>query len=135
MPLKRKKLPAKLPVKKRILHESVPQDCQDEMQLERAEEIIESRNADADADAAAADDDQDNETREDTGEELIARRKRVYNNFTEEQEEAIVQWLKENPILYSKGMCEYKNKEKKAAMWVEMAFKLDITGMYRYDIK
>ena len=58
------------------------------------------------------------------------KKKRVYNNVTDEQEELLVNWLKDNPILYNKGLKEYKNKEKKTAMWTDKAQQLDIIGIY-----
>ena len=57
-----------------------------------------------------------------------ARTKRTYNIFTEEQEENIVNWLKDDPIMYNKGLKEYKMKVKKATMWTEKALELQIAG-------
>ena len=46
--------------------------------------------------------------------------KGTYNIFTEEQEENIVNWLKDDPIMYNKGL--------KATMWTEKALELQIAG-------
>ena len=50
------------------------------------------------------------------GSQRSQKKKRVYNNFTDEQEDLLVNWLKDNPILYNKGLKEYKNEEKKTAI-------------------
>ena len=66
----------------------------------------------------------------DTGsQDVRGKGKRKYNNFTDRQDELLVEWLLDNPIMYNKCLKEYKNKEKKAAMWSEMAVKLDLPGM------
>ena len=38
--------------------------------------------------------------------------KRIYNNFSERQEEVMVEWLIDNPLLYSKCLKEYKKQRK-----------------------
>ena len=35
--------------------------------------------------------------------------KRIYNNFPERQEEVMVEWLIDNPLLYNKCLKEYKS--------------------------
>ena len=54
--------------------------------------------------------------------------KRICNNFSERQEEVVVEWFIDNPLLYNKCLKEYKNKEKKTVMWTEMAVRLDLPG-------
>ena len=61
----------------------------------------------------------------DTGsQDVRGKGKRKYNNFTDRQEELLVEWLLDNPIMYNKCLKEYKNKEKKAAMWSELNWRL-----------
>ena len=50
------------------------------------------------------------------------KRKRRHNLILEEDmEEDIIEWLLQNPILYAKGMKEYKDTKKKQRMWERKA--------------
>ena len=55
-------------------------------------------------------------------------KKRVYNNFTNDQEEEIVDWLKDNPVIYNKRLREYKNAASKKELWKKKAQDMDIDG-------
>jgi len=46
--------------------------------------------------------------------------------LTEEQEIDMGEWLRQNPMLYSKAMKEYKNTLKKNRLWDEKAAELDL---------
>jgi hypothetical protein len=66
----------------------------------------------------------------DTGnQDAVAKCKRVYNSFTDRQEELLVEWLQDNPIVYNKGLKEYTEKAKKAALCTEIVVKVDVPGM------
>ena len=41
--------------------------------------------------------------------------------FSEEEEEELAEWYKENEFLYKRGMKEYKNKSRKDRMYEEKA--------------
>ena len=51
------------------------------------------------------------------------------NDIERDDSELLVNWLKDNPILYNKGLKEYTNKEK-TAMWTEKPQQLDVIGIY-----
>ena len=42
------------------------------------------------------------------------------------QEEEMVEWLKENPMLYNKRQTDYRDKAKKAALWCDQARRMDL---------
>ena len=52
--------------------------------------------------------------------------------LTEQQEQAVVEYLKENPILYNRKLKEYKDKSKRDACWEVMAERI---GISTEDIK
>ena len=55
------------------------------------------------------------------------KRKRRQNLVLEEDmEEDIIEWLLQNPILYAKGMKEYKDTQKKQRMWEKKAKELNL---------
>jgi len=43
------------------------------------------------------------------------------NDLGIEDEEAMVEWLKEHPLLYNKKLASYKDKGKKDSLWAEQA--------------
>ena len=46
--------------------------------------------------------------------------------LTDEQETLLSDWLKENPMLYTKSMKEFKDTAKKTSMWNDKAAELDL---------
>ena len=46
------------------------------------------------------------------------------------EEEALLEWLRENPILWRKGHMEYRDAQKKKAMWIKKAEELGRTVDY-----
>ncbi|MEQ2206192.1 hypothetical protein XENOCAPTIV_025272 [Xenoophorus captivus] len=49
------------------------------------------------------------------------RKEKVVAMLTEEEEESMVEWLKTNPILYNRKLKNYKDTNRKEALWREMA--------------
>lgn len=49
------------------------------------------------------------------------KRSKVSPNLTREEEEAIVEWLREHPEIYDKRKAEYKNQQKKESLWKQKA--------------
>ena len=62
-----------------------------------------------------------------TGKSTDKRNKRPPVTLTEEQEQAVVEYLKENPILYNRKLKEYKDKTKRDACWRIMAERIGIS--------
>ena len=59
-----------------------------------------------------------------------ARRKatpRVVTAFTEDQKEAIIDFLQQNPVLYSKRLTGYKNSAAKERLWMKQAEQMQCT--------
>ena len=52
------------------------------------------------------------------------RSRLVRSDLTPEEEEAMVDWLREHPLLFNKKLSSYKDKGKKDALWAEQARKL-----------
>ncbi|WAR21715.1 hypothetical protein MAR_015689 [Mya arenaria] len=52
------------------------------------------------------------------------RSRLVRSDLTPEEEEAMVDWLREHPLLFNKRLSLYKDKGKKDALWAEQARKL-----------
>lgn len=46
--------------------------------------------------------------------------------LTQQQEDEIVDWIKDRPLLYSKGLKEYKDVAKKERLWEEKARELNL---------
>ena len=66
-----------------------------------------------------------------TGAQDPKRRKRSKKDalvLREEQEEDLIDWIKAHPLIYNKGLSDYKLKVKKAALWKEKADELDTEG-------
>ena len=55
------------------------------------------------------------------------RKQKKTVTLTDEQEEAMIAWLKENPLIYDKGKGHYKKKDDKKVMWAEKAAELGLT--------
>ncbi|MED6292622.1 hypothetical protein CHARACLAT_002232 [Characodon lateralis] len=49
------------------------------------------------------------------------RKEKVVAMLTEEEEESMVEWLKTNPVLYNRKLKNYKDTNRKEALWREMA--------------
>ena len=47
------------------------------------------------------------------------------SDLTPEEEEAMVDWLREHPLLFNKNLSAYNDKGKKEALWAEQARILD----------
>ena len=58
--------------------------------------------------------------------ELVHKKKLV--RLTDEQEEAIADWLKNNTVLYNKGKNEYRDVDKKEALWAALPRLMGISG-------
>ena len=50
--------------------------------------------------------------------------------LTDEQEEAMADWLKDNTVLYDKGKKEYRDVDKKDALWAAQAPVMGISGEF-----
>ena len=55
-----------------------------------------------------------------------AKRARVCATFTDSQEHAIVEFLKEHPELYDKNHGRFHNRQRKEALWVEISAELKL---------
>lgn len=55
-----------------------------------------------------------------------AKKKKKSLVLSDEQEVELADWLKENPMLYTKSMKEYKNTAKKIDLWNSKAAELDL---------
>lgn len=47
------------------------------------------------------------------------KKPRVSTDLLDKDEDAMVEWLKENAIIYNKKMSSYKDKKKKDSLWAE----------------
>ena len=63
-----------------------------------------------------------------SGADKKSRRKKTAINFTEEQEDIIIEWLKDHDIIYSKGSRMYKDTDKKNKLWNELASSMNVCG-------
>ena len=55
-----------------------------------------------------------------------AKRARVCATFTDSQEHAIVEFVKEHPELYSKEHGRFHNRQRKEALWAEISAELKL---------
>jgi hypothetical protein len=60
--------------------------------------------------------------------EPLQKKRRQNLNFTDEQEEELVDWLKGHPIFYNRGSKEYKDAQKKQRLLEEKAHEIDAPG-------
>jgi hypothetical protein len=58
----------------------------------------------------------------------IKKKSRVLSHLEPEDEEVMVEWLRENPILYNKKMSSYKDKNRKDSLWDAQAARLVTTA-------
>ena len=58
----------------------------------------------------------------------IKRKKDKDANLTEDQEEKMIDWLRENEIIYNRKRKDYKETDKKELRWKEIAAELDVEG-------
>ena len=61
----------------------------------------------------------------DEGSGLVTKKKKLLTALTPEQEEEMVEWLSEHPVLWNKKMKDYKDTQMKEALWIEQAGKMD----------
>ena len=67
---------------------------------------------------------------EEAGEDVSARRRvapRVVTNFSEEEKEIVIDFLQQNPTLYSKRLAGYKDTAAKGRLWAEQARQMNRT--------
>ena len=62
----------------------------------------------------------------DTQPEKRKKKKAVPLTLTEQQEDDVVEWIRDNPILYSKGLKEYKDTARKQRLWEEKGRELNL---------
>lgn len=57
--------------------------------------------------------------------------KKFHSSLTEGEEQSMVDWLEENPMIYNKKIKAYKDMEKKESLWREKAAKMgkDVTDL------
>jgi hypothetical protein len=70
-----------------------------------------------------------NRRAETAGEEIVtqvARKKKLHAVLTEEEEEAMVDWLRDHPEIYNKKLKSYKDAQSKESAWREKALLLNI---------
>ena len=63
---------------------------------------------------------------EDSESHLAAKRARVSSTFTDSQETAIVEFVKEHPELYDKEHARFHDRQKKEALWAEISAELKL---------
>ena len=63
---------------------------------------------------------------EDSGSHSAAKRARVCATFTDSQETAIVEFVKEHPQLYYKEHAHFHDRQKKEALWAEISAELKL---------
>ena len=63
---------------------------------------------------------------EDSESHSAAKRARVCATFTDSQETAIVEFVKEHPELYDKEHARFHDKQKKEAVWAEISAELKL---------
>ena len=63
---------------------------------------------------------------EDSESHLAAKRARVCATFTDSQETAIVEFVKEHPELYDKEHARFHDRQKKEALWAEISAELKL---------
>ena len=63
---------------------------------------------------------------EDSESHSAAKRARVYSTFTDSQETAIVEFVKEHPELYDKEHARFHDRQKKEALWAEISAELKL---------
>ena len=63
---------------------------------------------------------------EDLESQSAAKRARVSQTFTDSQETAIVEFVKEHPELYDKELAHFHNRQKKEALWAEISAELKL---------
>ena len=63
---------------------------------------------------------------EDSESHLAAKRARVCSTFTDSQETAIVEFVKEHPELYNKEHAHFHDRQKKEALWAEISAELKL---------
>lgn len=62
------------------------------------------------------------------------RKIKEHANLTAEQEDEMFEWLKSNPVLYSKGMTGYKDVQARNKLWADKAAELGKTVQQIKDI-
>lgn len=63
-------------------------------------------------------------------------KKEKFLNFTDEQEEELVEWLKNHEIFYNKALKTYKDTKMKQRLWSDKAKEMGLEGMliiFRYS--
>ena len=63
---------------------------------------------------------------EDLKSHSAAKRARVCSTFTDSQETAIVEFVKEHPKLYDKEHAHFHDRQKKEALWAEISAELKL---------
>ena len=63
---------------------------------------------------------------EDSESHSAAKRARVCSTFTDSQETAIVEFVKEHPELYDKEHARFQDRQKKEALWAEISAELKL---------
>lgn len=60
-----------------------------------------------------------------------AKKVKVVSSLTDDQEEAMVEWLVEHPEFYNKKLSQYKNTKSKIALWEAKAQELELDCKYK----
>ena len=91
---------------------------------ERTEECTEEREEHLEVTGEACKEDERCE--EDSESSSATKRARVCAIFTDSQETAIVEFVKEHPELYDKECTHFYNRQKKEALWAEISAELKL---------
>ena len=91
---------------------------------ERTEECTEEREERLEVTGEACKEDESCE--EDSESHLAAKRARICATFTDSQETAIVEFVREHPELYDKEHAHFHDRQKKEALWAEISAELKL---------
>ena len=70
---------------------------------------------------------------EDLESHSAAKRARVCSTFTDSQETAIVEFVKEHPEFYDKEHARFHDRQKKEALWAEISVELKLSPLMSED--
>ena len=61
------------------------------------------------------------------------KKRHVKNVMSVDTEEVLIDWIREAPCLYQKGLRDYRDKEKRSRLLAKKAAEMDMTGEYFFS--
>ena len=58
------------------------------------------------------------------------KKRRAKNVMSTDTEDVLIEWIRETPFLYQKGLRDYRDTQKRSRLWAEKAAEMDMTGEY-----